>query len=84
MKIEREQVPVVVYMKDFKIEGTLHIPPGGRLTDFMNISGKPFIPVTDAVIYKTETGEKLYEIGLMQINKNFVQLIFPQAEIKNG
>ncbi len=81
MRIEREKVPVIIYMKDFKIEGNLHIPPGGRLTDFINISNKQFIPVTDAVIYNPKS-ESLYNVGLMQVNKNFIQALFPKEEVK--
>ena len=82
MKIYKEKVDVVIYLSNCRIEGTIHIPQGGRLTDFINVQNKNFIPVTDAKITSTDTPQKFaYNVNLLQVNKDFIQTLFPKDAV---
>lgn len=37
MKVEREEREVIAILDDFRVEGKIHLPPGGRLSDFFNV-----------------------------------------------
>ena len=52
-KTKKDNINVLVYVSGYKIFGTVYLPMGGRLTDFLNTKGlgaegEVFIPVTDA------------------------------------
>ena len=82
MRIYKEQVDVVIYLANCRIEGTIHIPQGGRLTDFINVQNKNFIPVTEAKISSTDTPPKFaYNVKLLQVNKDFIQTLFPRDAV---
>jgi hypothetical protein len=84
MKIDKEKVEVIIYLSNCKIEGTVHIPQGGRLTDFINVPNKNFIPVTDAKITSIDkTNQFAYNVNLVQINKNFIQTLFPRSAVSS-
>ena len=85
VKVEKATVDVIVFTQQHRIEGKAHLFPGGRLTDFMNApAGFGFIPITDAKIYSLATGKLLYNVDLLNINKNLVVLAFPQASVQTG
>ena len=83
MKVEKEAIEVIVLTQFYKIEGIVHILPGGRLTDFITARTiENFIPVTDAKVYSTVDNKLLYETGFMNLNTNFVIVILPKKDIK--
>lgn len=79
MAFERERVKSLIFTTNCEIRGYVHIPPGGRLTDFLNNIAKRFIPVTDAEV-RTVDG-KTYKTKLMQLNKDFITIIIPEESI---
>lgn len=84
MRIDKEKVEVVIYLSNCKIEGTIHIPQGGRLTDFINVPNKSFIPVTNAKITSTDkTNQFTYNVKLLQVNKAFIQTLFPKDSVSS-
>ncbi|MDD3802982.1 MAG: hypothetical protein PHW02_01175 [bacterium] len=80
MAFEREKVKSIIFTTELEVTGMVHIPPGGRLTDFLNNLAKPFIPITDADI-KTKDG-RTYHTDLMQLNKDYIIVIIPEDSIK--
>jgi len=79
MAFEREKVKSMIITTELEVTGIVHIPPGGRLTDFLNNMAKTFIPVTDADI-KTKDGRR-YHTDLMQLNKDYIVIIIPEDSI---
>ena len=83
MKVEKEAIEVIILTQNFRVEGTIHILPGGRLTDFITARTiENFIPITEAKIYSITSADLLYQTNFMNINTNFVILILPKRDIK--
>ncbi|MEO0288548.1 MAG: hypothetical protein ABIN00_02825 [candidate division WOR-3 bacterium] len=80
MAFEREKVKSLIFTTNSEIRGFVHIPPGGRLTDFLNNIAKPFIPVTDAEV-RTSDG-RVFRTDLMQLNKDFIIVIIPEEAME--
>lgn len=85
-KTKKDNINVLVYVQDYKILGTVYLPLGGRLTDFLNTKGlgaegEVFIPVTDASIYSISDGSLIHYTPFLNINKDKILFIFPQDDI---
>ncbi|PKM92798.1 MAG: hypothetical protein CVU80_01430 [Elusimicrobia bacterium HGW-Elusimicrobia-4] len=82
-RINKERHDVTIYLHDCKIDGAIYLPPGGRLSDFINVPMKQFIPVTNAVISAIKSGEDWkYEVEFLNLNKNSIITIFPISAMK--
>lgn len=81
-KISRDKIGVVIFTLQYRIEGEIHVPPGGRITDFVNIPQTNFIAVTSARIYRaTQKGEEpLYKKDFLALNKEYIIIISPKDE----
>lgn len=84
-RLERNKVKVVTFTTQYRIEGEIHIPIGGRITDFVNITNTDFIAVTQAKIH--HSGQRMdegsfYESDFLALNKNFVVIILPKGKIE--
>lgn len=79
MAFEREKVKSIIFTLNSEVRGYVHIPPGGRLTDFLNNIAKPFIPVTDAEIRTTDG--RVFKTELMQLNKDYIIIIVPEESM---
>lgn len=79
MAFERDKVKSIIFTTNSVIKGYVHIPPGGRLTDFMNNVAKPFIPVTDAEI-KFNDGTSI-SARLLQVSKDYIVALIPEEAI---
>jgi len=47
MKVDQAEIEVVIFTQNSRVEGMLHLPSGGRLTDYLALAERKFIPVTD-------------------------------------
>ena len=88
-KRKKDVVDVIIYIPGFRISGTIYLPLGGRLTDFLNTKGlgaegEIFIPVTDASIYDAQKGGLLHYTPFLNVNKENILFVFPQDDAKNG
>ena len=91
---QSEEVRVIIYIQDFKILGTIKIPVGGRLTDFLNksvgSSGKDtFLPITNAECYAECQGENKedilrYSSEFITIHRDHIHMIIPTSKIKDA
>lgn len=78
MKISQTQVEVVIFMQTSRIEGKLHLPSGGRLTDYLALAERKFVPITDASIYILPENRLLCSVPFVNVNKDFVIYIYPK------
>lgn len=84
-KTKKDSINVLVYVSGYKILGTVYLPLGGRLTDFLNTKGlgaegEVFIPVTDASIYSISDDNLIHYTPFLNINKDKILFIFPQDD----
>jgi len=84
-KRKKDIVNVFIYIPGFRISGSIYLPLGGRLTDFLNTKGlgaegEIFIPVTDASIYDIEKGSLLHYTPFLNVNKDNILFVFPQDD----
>ena len=85
-KTKKDNINVLVYVSGYKIFGTVYLPMGGRLTDFLNTKGlgaegEVFIPVTDASIYNISDDSLIHYTPFLNVNKDKILFIFPQDDI---
>ena len=79
LKAPREMMDVVIYTYNHRVEGKIHYPPGGRLTDFMNFRPEAmFMAVTHAKIYTLSGEEPLHTVEFLDINRNQITMVFPK------
>lgn len=78
MKVEQTTIEVIIFMHNSRLEAKLHVPSGGRLTDYLALAERKFIPITDAKIFLLPSNELLYSIPFASINKDFIIYIFPK------
>ena len=88
-KTKKANVNVLIYVPGFKIFGTIYLPLGGRLTDFLNTKGlgaegEVFIPVTDASIFDISNNSLLHYTPFLNVNKERILFVFPQEESTGG
>lgn len=81
-QIDRDRVEVIIFTPQYRIEGKIHILPGGRITDFVNADSTYFIAVTQAKIYSSTPREEepLYEKDFLALNKEYVIVMIPKEE----
>jgi len=79
MKVEQSEIEVVIFTQNSRVEGRLHLPSGGRLTDYLALAERKFIPVTEAKIFMVLGNELLYTVPFLSLNKDFIVYIFPKT-----
>ncbi len=77
--MEQEKIDIIAFTPDHRIEGAIYVHIGGRISDFLNVPTKTFIPITDAKLYSREN-KLIYEIPFMNVNKNYVTTMFPAQD----
>ena len=90
---QSEEVRVVIYTENFKIIGTIKIPVGGRLTDFLNKSVSnnkdTFLAITNAECYeeccnKDNDSTLRYTAEFMTVHRDHIYMIIPTDKIKDA
>lgn len=77
LKIKRSPCRVSIIIPEYRIEGTIHLHPLMRFTDFFNAAPE-FIPVTDAKIFTVYANELKEQISLLEIRRDQIILIYPE------
>lgn len=72
----KESVRVILLTSTLRVEGQIHVIPGGRLLDEIN-KERDFIPVTRAAIYALDGETPLDTLDFVAVNKAQVVLIAP-------
>jgi hypothetical protein len=85
MKVERDLVKVTIITEQYKLIGTIHVVPGGRVTDFLasRVAGN-FIPVTDVKVYSAKEDKMIFETRFLTVNVNAITLLYPVGEPESG
>jgi len=83
MKVEQSEIEVIIFMDKTRVEGKLHLPSGGRLTDYMALAERQFVPVTNAKIFIATGNELVYSVSFLSLNKDFIAFIFPKENQTN-
>ena len=73
----KERASVVLITERIRVEGDVHVRPGERLTDFMNIGDNHFIPVTHAKVYNLPEGKLVFTVDFLDINRSSIIIAFP-------
>ena len=76
----KESIRVISATSTYRVEGYLHVVPGGRLLDEVN-KEREFIPITKAAIYALDGEAPLDTLDFVAINKTQVVMIAPAAPI---
>lgn len=72
----KESIRVILLTSTYRVEGYIHVVPGGRLLDEVN-KEREFIPITKASIYALDGEAPLDILDFVAINKNQVVMIAP-------
>jgi len=74
-KVKKEKFEVIIRTIEEKIEGKVHMLPGGRLLDMLNNKDENFVAVSDANVYSLPTGKLIFEAEFLVLNKTQIVLI---------
>lgn len=80
LKSYKERVPVILLTASYRIEGEMHVVPGGRMLDEIN-KERDFIPVTNATVYEITGDAPLDSLDFIAINKKLVVMVAPSVTI---
>lgn len=80
-KVPTQKVRVKVCTDRFDIVGTLHIPVGARLSDFVNRADKSFIVVTDAEVKPINESDVETRDSVAIVNKAHIVTAWPIEEL---
>ncbi len=74
---DKDRVRIVILTATYRIEGEIYVLAGARLTDALNSKAKDFLAVTDARVYRVDTGELACESSYLAINREAITVILP-------
>ncbi|MCD6309997.1 MAG: hypothetical protein J7M18_04740 [Candidatus Eremiobacteraeota bacterium] len=76
IKAIKEKVPVIILAAGYRVEGEMHVAPGGRLLDEINRE-RDFLPLTNATIYDVTGEVPLDTLEFLAVNKELTVMIAP-------
>ncbi|MEK6814787.1 MAG: hypothetical protein AABY65_08640, partial [Nitrospirota bacterium] len=85
LKRDLEKQRVILFTQHFKIVGDLHLPPGGRLTDFLNrfvgeTDRAPFVAVTNAQCWSLRDNVLVLRTEYLAIHKREIGIAIPFSQ----
>lgn len=82
LKVEKAEVPVIVYTATHRIEGTYFMCRDGRLSDDLNERHKQFIPLRDVRVTHAENGVEMhFRCDFVAISLQSIVLFCPNPKI---
>lgn len=72
----KESIRIILLTSTYRVEGYLHVVPGGRLLDEVN-KEREFIPLTRASIYTLDGETPLDTLDFVAINRAQVVMLAP-------
>lgn len=72
----KEKISVIVLTTTYRLEGEMHILPGGRLLDEINRE-RDFIPLTNATLFDPVGGQPVDTLDFIAVNKALVLMVAP-------
>jgi hypothetical protein len=76
----KEKVPVILLTTSYRLEGEMHVVPGGRLLDEIN-KERDFLPITNATVYDISGETPLDTLDFIAVNKSLVIMVAPSVPI---
>jgi hypothetical protein len=76
VKAVKERIPVILLTTSYRLEGEMHVVPGGRLLDEIN-KERDFVPLTNATVYDISGETPLDTLDFIAVNKNLVVMVAP-------
>lgn len=85
MKTPKNKLRVVVLTDEYRIEAEAHLFQNARLSDLLNNDStkRDFIPLTDVTVYHKKSNTVLYQQDFMNLNKNYIVMIFADRDSTN-
>jgi hypothetical protein len=84
-KVEKKQVPVVLYTATHKIEGFYHaFDNGGRLLDDLNGQERQFVPLVDVRVTRLQGDGELMTAKFLAVNLHSVAMFLPNPKLISG
>lgn len=85
LTIQKQQHKASIFLNAYRIEGTIHLQIGGRVTDFANwnVNEGPFIPLTDVSVYTVDTGELLFTTSFLAVHRNQINFLTIDKKLAN-
>lgn len=80
MHVPKDKVKVALLVDRFRVVGEMHLYPGARLLDVVNVKENSFIAVTNAEIFSLADGKLLHKTGFLGINKNAINFFYQLAD----
>ena len=80
IKAIKEKVPVVLLTTHYRLEGEMHVAPGGRLLDEINRE-RDFLPITNATIYELTGETPIDTLDFIAVNKSLIVMVAPSIPI---
>lgn len=74
----KEKIPVILLTTSYRLEGEMHVVPGGRLLDEIN-KERDFIPITNATVYDITGDAPLDTLDFIALNKSLVVMVAPSV-----
>ena len=76
IKAIKEKVPVIVMTTHYRLEGEMHVAPGGRLLDEINRE-REFLPVTNVTIYDLNGDTPIDTLDFLAVNRAMIIILAP-------
>lgn len=82
--ISREEIKVIIFVPSCRIEGNIHLPREGRISDFLSSQTKKFFPVTEAKVFSTmpQSQKFIYKTPFMTVNRRYVITLIPRGKFE--
>lgn len=78
MHTKKEKMRVEIYTNQHRIEASLHIFAGARLTDIMQSrETASFFALTDVIAYDIVSGSELFRADFVDISRNHIVMLRP-------
>jgi hypothetical protein len=76
--VSKDAVTAVIQTTTQRIQGSLYLRAGERVSDMLNRS-EHFLAVTDATVFDAE-GKEIYNCGFMAVNIDLIVWLVPKEE----
>ncbi len=80
----KEQIRVVVYTQSCRLEGNIHVYPGSRLTDMLNVKAKDFLALTNVVIRDLKEDTVLQQANFVAVSRDSIVAVAPVEALEKS
>jgi hypothetical protein len=77
MAEDEVKTKVTILTANYRIKGSINLPPGSRVTDYI-VEAKEFIAVTDAEVWEV-VGRLVFTVPFINVNREHIQILAPGA-----